>query len=104
MDWKGNENTLNRTHGSEHMECNQDVNCIKTYSDGVPLELLSFLIYANHLRSSNVFIQLTHSMLPLSLLILGCYTCSFYRWSLDGTSIATYEGYMSRDNVYINRM
>ena len=84
------------------------VNCIKTYSDGVQLELLkwfaypiSMVLYANHLRSSNVLIQLTHSMLPLSLLILGCYTCSIYRWSLDmiaGTSIATYEGYMSRDN------
>ena len=57
-------------------------------------------LYASHLRSANVFIQLTHSMLPLSILILGCYTCSIYRWSLDiaGTSIATYEGYMSRDN------
>ena len=38
-------------------------------------------------------------MLPLSLLILGCYTCSIYRTSLDGgTSIATYKEYMSRDN------
>jgi hypothetical protein len=35
-------------------------------------------------------------MLPLSLLILGCYTYSIYRLSIDiaGTSIA----YMSRDN------
>jgi heme/copper-type cytochrome/quinol oxidase subunit 3 len=66
-----------------------------TYSDGVQSELLS-LRYSTHLRSSDVMIQLTHSMLPLSLLILGCYTCSIYRWSLDtsGLSIAT----MSRDN------
>jgi cytochrome c oxidase subunit 3 len=72
------------------------VNCIKTYSDGVQLGLT----YASHLWSPNVLIQLTHSMLPLSLLILGVYTCSIYRWSLDkvGTSIDTYEGYMSRDN------
>jgi hypothetical protein len=42
-----------------------------------------------------MLIQLTHSMFPLSLLIIGCYTCSIYRRSLDneaGTSIATYEG------------
>ena len=71
------------------------VNCIMTYSDGVQSELIS-LRYSTHLRSSDVMIQLTHSMLPLSLLILGCYTCSIYRWSLDtsGLSIAT----MSRDN------
>jgi hypothetical protein len=49
-----------------------------TYSDGVQSELLS-LRYSTHLRSSDVMIQLTHSMLPLSLLILGCYTCSIYR-------------------------
>ena len=72
-----------------------EVNCIKTYSDGVQLELLS--VKAHHIRSSNVFIQLTHSMLPLSLLILSCYTCSIYRIPLD-KSIATYKGYMSRDN------
>ena len=62
----------------------------------------------NNTWSSNVVVQLTHSMLPLSLLILGCYTCSIYRWPLDsylipidGTSIATYQrliSNMSRDN------
>ena len=50
--------------------------------------------FGSHLRGTNILIQLTHSLLPLSLLILGCYTCS----SFAGTSIATYEGYMSRDN------
>jgi len=79
------------------------------------LELQSALLryhrvqYAlNNTWSSNVVVQLTHSMLPLSLLILGCYTCSIYRWPLDsylipidGTSIATYQrliSNMSRDN------
>jgi heme/copper-type cytochrome/quinol oxidase subunit 3 len=60
---------------------------------------ISHCTNSSHLRSASALIQWTHSMLPLSLLILGCYlACSFYRWSLDGTSIATYEGYMSRDN------
>ena len=87
-----------------NMDVEAVVNCIKT------LELLKCvwtikkgcISYGTHLRSSNVFIQLTHSMLPLSLLILGCYTCSIYRTSIntdiDGTSIATYKEYMSRDN------
>ena len=75
-----------------------EVNCVKT------LELLKCYIFnAIHLRSSNVFTQLTHSMLPLSLLILGCYTCSINRFQsvIDGTSVATYEDSlhnMSRDN------
>lgn len=38
-------------------------------------------------------IQLTHSMLPLSLLILGCYTCSINRYQY--TSIADLS---ERDN------
>ena len=85
------------------------VNCRKTMYDVISMYDVYILAllkcqrnnksYSIHLRSANVFLQLTHSMLPLSLLILGCYTCSIYRWHL--TSIATYEGtlhYMSRDN------
>ena len=62
--------------------------------------------YASHLRSTSVLIQLTHSMLPLSLLILGCYTCSTTLGCIviGGTSIATYDGYMSRDNGSWNRI
>ena len=70
------------------------VNCKKAYSNGVQLALtISRIQYGSHLRSANAFLQLTHSMLPLSLLILGCYTCS-NRWVLDITWLAT----LSRDN------
>jgi len=74
---------LNSTNG-------WNVNCIKY----LKWQLLDRIWYASHLRSSNYMIQLTHSMLPLSLLILGCYTCSINRYQY--TSIADLSS--ERDN------
>jgi len=71
---------LNSTNG-------WNVNCImKSLELDYKWQLINRIWYASHLRSSNYVIQLTHSMLPLSLLILGCYTCSINRYQY--TSIA----------------
>ena len=89
----------------------KSVNCIKTLANGTsPREALnkqdtnhiSTCLFNNHFRSPNVLIQLTHSMLPLSLLILACYTCNIYRVSL--LSIASYQMHMSRDNGSFKRI
>ena len=63
---------------NSHVVSKVNSHVVSTFTAGVQLELNHYR-YVCHLLSSVVFIQLTHSMLPLSLLILGCYSCCIYR-------------------------